>query len=86
MTTGVNILRLEQGIQRGAAFEISIDGEPVVAYPGETLATVLLSTSQHRFYCGMGMCFECLVTLNGHPNVRACVTPAQPGAWVERQS
>ncbi len=79
-------MRLEQGIQRGAAFKISIDGEAVVAYPGETLATVLRSISQHRFYCGMGMCFECLVTLNGHPNVRACVTPAQPGARVERQS
>jgi hypothetical protein len=98
ITVDVNTLRLEQGIQRGTAFEITIDGEPVMAYPGETLATVLFSTGQRRFrttsnsgeprglYCGMGICFDCLVMLDGHPNVRACVTLAQPGARVERQS
>ncbi len=97
MLTGPD-LRLEQGIQRGAAFEITIDGKPVMAYPGETLATVLLSTGQRTFrttsnaaeprglYCGMGICFDCLVVLDGRPNVRACVTLAQPGARVERQS
>jgi aerobic-type carbon monoxide dehydrogenase small subunit (CoxS/CutS family) len=79
-------LRLEQGIQRGTAFEITIDGEAVTAYPGETLATVLLSAGQTRLYCGMGICFDCLVTLNGRPNVRACTTLAQPGAQLERQS
>jgi len=91
-------MRLQQGIQRGAAFEITIDGEPVIAYPGETLATVLLATGQRRFratsnsgasrglYCGMGICFDCLVILDGCPNVRACVTPAHPGAQVKRQS
>jgi aerobic-type carbon monoxide dehydrogenase small subunit (CoxS/CutS family) len=91
-------MRLEQGIQRGAAFEITIDGEPVMAYPGETLATALLSTGQRTFratsktgaprglYCGMGVCFDCLVMLDGRPNVRACVTLAQPGAQVKRQS
>ena len=90
-------MRLEQGIQRGAAFEITIDGEAVTAFPGETLATVLLSTGQRRFratsntaeprgvYCGMGICFDCLVTLDGCPNVRACVTLAQPGARLETQ-
>lgn len=91
-------LRLEQGIQRGSAFEITLDGDPVLAYPGETLATVLLAAGWRTFrpasntgeprglYCGMGICFDCLVTLDGRPNVRACVTPAQPGARVERQS
>lgn len=97
-TTDVNILRLEQGIQRGTAFEITVDGETVTAYPGETLATVLLATGQRTFratsntgeprglYCGMGICFDCLVILNGRPNVRACVTLVQPGVQVERQS
>jgi len=91
MTTGVNVLRLERGIQRRAAFEITIDGESVTAYPGETLATVILSTGQRTFrttteaaeprglYCGMGICFDCLVTLNGRPNIRACATLAQAG-------
>lgn len=91
-------MRLEQGIQRGTAFEISLDGEPVQAYPGETLATVILASGRRRFrstsnageprgvYCGMGICFDCLVTLNGHLNVRACLTLAQPGDQLERPS
>jgi predicted molibdopterin-dependent oxidoreductase YjgC len=33
----------------------------------------------------MGICFDCLVTVNGRPNVRACITPAQPGDMVEIQ-
>jgi aerobic-type carbon monoxide dehydrogenase small subunit (CoxS/CutS family) len=69
-----------------------------MAYPGETLATVLLSTGQRTFratsnteaprglYCGMGICFDCLVMLDGRPNVRACMNLAQPGAQVKRQS
>jgi len=97
-TTDVNSLRLEQGIRRGEAFEITVDGEPAMAYPGETLATVLLTMGQRRFratsgtgeprglYCGMGICFDCLVTLDGRPNVRACITLVQPGAQLERQS
>jgi aerobic-type carbon monoxide dehydrogenase small subunit (CoxS/CutS family) len=91
-------LRLEQGIRRGPSFEITIDGESVMAYPGETIATVLLCAGKRRFrataesgeprglYCGMGICFDCLVTLDGRPNVRACVTLAEAGVQVERQS
>jgi hypothetical protein len=90
-------LRLQRGIQRGTAFEITIDAEPFTAYPGETLATVLLAAGHSTFrfspisqeprglFCGMGHCFDCLVTVNERPNVRACVTPAQPGDAVEIQ-
>ncbi|MFH2037980.1 MAG: 2Fe-2S iron-sulfur cluster-binding protein, partial [Chloroflexota bacterium] len=34
-------------------------------------------------YCGMGICYECIVTVNGRPNVRACQTLAQPDDIVE---
>lgn len=89
-------MRIDQGIQRGKGFEISVDGQPVLAYPGETLATVMLCAGQRSFrtteknreprgvYCGMGICFDCLVELNGRPNVRACVTVAQPGDRLKR--
>lgn len=33
-------------------------------------------------YCAIGVCNECLLNVNDQPNVRACVTPAQPGAQV----
>jgi predicted molibdopterin-dependent oxidoreductase YjgC len=33
----------------------------------------------------MGVCHGCLVTVNGIPNVRACVTEVKPGLKVETQ-
>lgn len=91
-------LRIEKGISRGPAFQIEFDGQTVTAYPGETIATALVAAG-HRLirhssiageprglYCGMGLCFDCLVTVNGRSNLRACTTPAHPGDQIERQS
>jgi len=41
-----NEVRLQRGIQRGTAFEITINAEPFTACPGENLATVLLDGGQ----------------------------------------
>jgi NADH dehydrogenase/NADH:ubiquinone oxidoreductase subunit G len=74
---------------------VTVDGDPVQAYPGETVATVLLAAGRRTFrhtdqlhaprglFCGMGVCFDCLVTVDGQPNVRACVTPVHAGMVVE---
>ncbi len=90
-------LRIQKGITRSKPFQIQVDGQLLFAYPGETLGTVLLANGKRAFrhtmlsggargiYCGMGVCFECLVTVNGQANVRACVTLAQPGDRVKRQ-
>jgi predicted molibdopterin-dependent oxidoreductase YjgC len=85
------------GIERGRAFGILVDGAEVRAYEGETIAAALLA-SGHRFtrwtarageprgyFCGMGVCQDCLVTVDGLPNVRACVAPARDGMRVESQ-
>jgi hypothetical protein len=91
-----NDLRINGGIDRGEPFTIFINGKPVVAYPGETIATVLLAAGLIKFrnteisgqprgmFCGMGLCFDCMVTCNGLANVRACETLTQPGDRVER--
>jgi len=34
----------------------------------------------------MGVCFECLVEIDGRPNVQACMTPVRDGMAVRRQS
>jgi len=90
-------LRIQTGVTRGQPFQITVDGNAVEAYPGETIAAVLLAEGWQAFrhtalsgeprglFCGMGLCFDCLITLNGKPNVRACVTYAHPGDKVERQ-
>ena len=77
------------------AMAVTVDGQTVEAYPGETVATVLLALGRQTFrhtdrlqasrglFCGMGVCFDCLVTIDGQANVRACVTPVQAGMAIE---
>ena len=74
---------------------VTVDSEPAKAHPGETVATVLLAigrqTLRHTdhlhaprgLFCGMGVCFDCLVTVDGQPNVRACMTPVRAGMTIE---
>lgn len=72
-------------------FEISVDGTPVPAVPGQTIGAVLHGTGIRAWratrvggrprglFCGIGVCFDCLVTVNGNPSLRACLTEARPG-------
>jgi predicted molibdopterin-dependent oxidoreductase YjgC len=89
--------RIEGDVERGEPFEIFVDGETVAAYPGETVAAALIAAGRRRtrvttrrgeprgLYCGMGLCFECVMVVNGRPNVRACMTAVAPGMRVEIQ-
>ena len=89
--------RVEKGVKRGRKFEIEVDGEKLVAYEGETIATVLLATGRRIFrrtpekkqprgmYCGIGLCHECMMVVDGVPNTRACQTMAIPGCRVQTQ-
>jgi aerobic-type carbon monoxide dehydrogenase small subunit (CoxS/CutS family) len=36
-------------------------------------------------FCGIGVCFDCLVVADGRPNQRACLLPARPGLEVTTQ-
>lgn len=81
-------------IERGPAVSITVDGVPVTAYVGETIAGALLASGWRAWrhtrrgeprglFCGIGLCFDCLVTVDGAPNVRACLTPVAAGMVVE---
>lgn len=81
--------------QRGAEIEFEFDGEPVVAYEGETVAAALLAARVPAFgvtregdprlpLCNMGTCFDCAVTVDGRRLIRACLTDAADGMVVER--
>ena len=37
-------------------------------------------------FCMMGVCFECLVDIDGHPNRQACLTHVTDGMRVEVQT
>ena len=72
----------------------------MLLYPKSALVianTVLLAAGIRTFrhspggeprgvFCGMGVCFECRMIVDGRPNVRTCMTPAHPGCRVERQA
>lgn len=75
-----------------------IDGIVVDAYDGETVAAVFLASGQRVLrttarlrtsrgvYCGMGLCHDCLVVVDGRPNVRACVTYVRDEMRIQTQS
>lgn len=90
-------LRMTTGPARGQAVAIAVDGEDVVAYEGESIAAALLASGRRvtrwtarleeprGYFCGMGVCQDCLVTVDDAPNVRACMTPVRDGMRVTLQ-
>lgn len=76
---------------------IEVDGGTVLARAGQTVAAALLDSglaawrrTRHTgrprgVFCGIGVCFDCLVVVNGRPNVRACVTRVADGDVITTQ-
>jgi predicted molibdopterin-dependent oxidoreductase YjgC len=86
--------RVAEGVTREAPLAIEVDGTTVEAFPGETVAAALIAVGRRVLrwtkraqaprgvYCGIGLCFDCLVTVDGRAGVRACQTPVRPGMRV----
>ncbi|MGE3651862.1 MAG: (2Fe-2S)-binding protein [Reyranellaceae bacterium] len=76
---------------------ITIDGKPAAARAGDTVAAALLAAGVDRCrttpvtgaprlpYCLMGVCFDCLVTIDGIGSRQACMVPVSEGMKVETQ-
>ncbi|MGA2079687.1 MAG: (2Fe-2S)-binding protein [Holophaga sp.] len=71
---------------------LTVDGRPVQAEPGSNLAVALLQAGCAKFrescsgqprapLCAMGICYECLVTVDGR-QARACLEPVRAGMEV----
>lgn len=85
----------EDAAASGGVF--SFEGETVAFREGDSVAAALLGAGHVRFraspvdgtprgpYCMMGVCFECLVEIDGNANRQACLTPARNGMVVSRQ-
>ena len=76
---------------------IVVDDREAVVLEGDTLGACLMRAGVlvHRrsrsgeprgLYCAIGVCNDCLVSVDNTPNVRACVTGARPGARVRTGS
>ena len=73
--------------------EISIDGEAFTVVPGTTVAAAMLNAGGWKTrksvggeargpLCGMGVCYECRVTIDGVPSERSCMIPCRDGMAV----
>ncbi|MHB1160204.1 MAG: (2Fe-2S)-binding protein [Chloroflexota bacterium] len=84
----------DPAVQRGEPIDLLVDGEPLLAYAGETIAAALTAAGRRVFrhapgtgeprgmFCAIGVCFECLVTVEGMGQVRSCMVPVRPGMRV----
>jgi D-hydroxyproline dehydrogenase subunit gamma len=74
-------------------FEIRVDGRALPAEAGWSVAAALWNAGVAAFrdsvtgaprgpLCAMGTCFECRVSVDGRPLVRACLEPCRPGMEV----
>jgi sarcosine oxidase subunit alpha len=83
---------------RGEPTTVFVDGDPVRAYAGESLAAALFasgvrvlsrSSKYHRprtFFCLAGHCGACLMRVDGVPSLRSCRVPVREGLRCERQN
>lgn len=76
---------------------VYVDGKPVSVAANESAAAAAIQaglgftrtspiTSEQRApYCMMGVCFECLMVIDGTPSRQACMVKVRPGMRIDRQ-
>lgn len=76
---------------------IEFEGEPLAARRGDSVAAALLAADQWTFrttpvngkargpFCMMGVCFDCLVEIDGIANCQACMISVRDGMRIKRQ-
>lgn len=83
--------------QSGRRIRFHFEGEEISALEGDSVAAALLAAGAGSIrttaksgavrapYCMMGVCFECLVEIDGVPNRQACLVEVRDGMEVRRQ-
>ncbi|MFI6182680.1 (2Fe-2S)-binding protein [Nonomuraea sp. NPDC051191] len=71
--------------------QMTFRGESVPAEPGQSVGAALVAAGildwrttrgagrPRGLFCGIGICFDCLITVDGVPDLRACLVPARDG-------
>ena len=84
-------------VEERPVVHITVDGTPIEAREGDTIAAALMANGIRTFrhtaryheprglFCGIGQCNDCVVVVNGKPNVRSCTTPLEEGMVIETQ-
>lgn len=75
----------------------AFDGRDLRFRPGQSVGAALVAAGVRSWrttrrqgrprgiFCGIGVCFDCLLTVDGRPNVRACLVTAREGMDVRSQ-
>ena len=83
--------------ERGKKIKFTFDGKEYEGYEGDTIASALHASGvkvlghSHKdgrprgFYCAIGNCSSCLMTVDGEPNVRVCTEKLKESMVVTRQ-
>ena len=83
--------------EHGKEVKFSFDGKELKGFEGEPIAVALTANGvrvfrvspvmkrPRGFFCAIGKCSSCFMTVDGVPNVRTCVTPLEAGMKVETQ-
>lgn len=83
--------------RKESSISFTFDGVATMARQGDSVAAALLAAGHYSTrrtpvsgaargpYCMMGVCFECLVKIDGQPNRQACMTIVTEGMRVEAQ-
>jgi hypothetical protein len=87
-----NLTRIS--VRRGDPVQLIVNDAPLPAFEGERLSTALLASGllswrrsqilrePRGLYCGIGICFECIVDVENMGVVRACQTLVRDGMRV----
>jgi predicted molibdopterin-dependent oxidoreductase YjgC len=79
----------------GTPVTVSFDGRPLAAAPGQSIGAALVSNGitawrstrkearPRGLFCGIGICFDCLVTVDGEANQRACLVEVREGMEIQ---
>lgn len=82
---------------KGRQVVFSFDGNALTGYEGEPIAFALRANGvlRHRFtsklhkprgiFCAIGRCTDCVMIVDGQPNVRTCMTPLREGMDIRTQ-
>ncbi|MBS4016075.1 MAG: (2Fe-2S)-binding protein [Candidatus Latescibacteria bacterium] len=82
---------------KGKLVKFYFEGKEIEGYEGEPIAAALIANGvkvfrvtekmkrARGFFCAVGKCSSCLMTVNSIPNVMVCVEPLKQGMKVERQ-
>ena len=83
--------------ESGARVAVIVDGKAISAWTGDTVAAALLAAgidhcrttpvtgAPRAPYCLMGVCFDCLVTVDGVGSRQGCLVPVRDGMTIETQ-